>query len=137
HSGRLPTSVITTSPRRIPRAASVPARRAARSATCAKLTSSREPSRLRATKASRLGGAFSTTSSAKFIPGGIVGGRKRPRGNEGFPRDDGVECPPRRTRVSGAGEPGFGANFTSRGRRSAQALSARARQLTRQAYERE
>ncbi len=56
HSGRLPISVITTSPRPIPRAASAPARRALRSETSPKVHSRREPSRASSTSASSRGG---------------------------------------------------------------------------------
>ena len=57
HSGRLPTSVITTSPRRTPAPASAPASRAERSDTSPKSISRRPPSRASATSAGRAGSA--------------------------------------------------------------------------------
>ena len=65
--GRFPTTVITTSPRPTPRAASAPARRAERSATSPKEISRRSPSGPTATSASRDGSAASTTSATKLI----------------------------------------------------------------------
>ena len=67
HSGRLPISVITTSPRCTPRATRAPAARADASATSPKLHSLREPSRASATSARAEGGAASTVSREKFI----------------------------------------------------------------------
>src|SRR4051794_8647741 len=67
HSGRLPTSVSTMSPRPTPRAASAPASRPAASDTSPKRHSRRLPSRSSATSATRPGGAASTRSRAKFI----------------------------------------------------------------------
>src|SRR5437588_1977046 len=67
HSGRLPISVITTSPRRTPQRASVPARAAARSPTAWKLHSRRAPSRARSTSARPCGGSLPSTSAAKFM----------------------------------------------------------------------
>ena len=67
HSGRFPTTVITTSPRPTPRAASAPASRAERSATSPNEISRRSPSRAIATSASRDGSAASTTSATKLI----------------------------------------------------------------------
>src|SRR4051794_27156150 len=77
HSGRLPTSVITTSPRPIPRAASAPANRALRSASSPKAISVRDPSRPSAMSAGRSGGAASTRSRAKFMRGAAPRGGAR------------------------------------------------------------
>jgi hypothetical protein len=81
HSGRLPTRVITTFPRRTPRARSAPAARAVASATSPKRHSRRAPSRPSATSARWSGGAASTTSELKFTRG-----RLRRRGPDGAAR---------------------------------------------------
>ena len=67
HSGVLPITVITTSPRPAPCRARVDASRAERSATSPNGISRRFPSPSRATRAGRSRGAESTTSRAKFI----------------------------------------------------------------------
>ncbi len=67
HSGRLPMSVSTTSPRCTPRASSVPARRAERSAIAPKVCSWRAPSRASSMSATASGGAASTMSRVKFM----------------------------------------------------------------------
>ena len=73
------SSVSTTSPGPTPRASSVPARRALRSATSPKAISRRDPSRPSATSAGRSGGAASTTSRAKFTRAGRSGCRRTGR----------------------------------------------------------
>ena len=76
HSSRLPITVMTTSPGPTPRATSVPASRAAPSATAPKLCSVRRPSASIVTSAILAGSAASTTSRAKFT-GGILPGPDR------------------------------------------------------------
>src|SRR5205807_1784305 len=66
HSGRLPTSVRTTSPRCTPCTWSTPASSAADRETSPKRHSRRDPSRASSMSASRSAGAASTTSRAKF-----------------------------------------------------------------------
>ena len=66
HSGRLPISVITTSPFPTPRAASAPARRALRSAISANVHARRSPSRASSIRARSPGWRRSMTSRAKF-----------------------------------------------------------------------
>src|SRR4051794_7718606 len=70
HSGRLPMSVSTMSPRPTPRAASAPASRPERSETSPNDHSRRAPSRSSATSARRPGSAASTRSRAKFMRAG-------------------------------------------------------------------
>ena len=76
HSGRLPSSVSTTSPGSSPVRASRPASAPAAAETSPKLHSRRRPSLASSTIASRSGGAASTTSLVKFIgtPGSLLRG---------------------------------------------------------------
>jgi hypothetical protein len=60
---------MTTSPRSTPRAASVPASRAERSASSPKLSSLRSPSREMQTSAGLAGSAASTMSATKLAAG--------------------------------------------------------------------
>ena len=83
HSGRLPTSVRTTSPRPTPWAASAPASAAERSETSPNDHSRRPPSRSSATSARRAGSAASTRSRAKFMRPGTLVARCRGRPEPG------------------------------------------------------
>ena len=70
HSIRLPTRVITTSPRRTPRAAKAPESPAERAISSPKCQSRRLPSASIATIPGREAGERSITSSMKFTAGG-------------------------------------------------------------------
>ena len=66
HSIRLPTSVITTSPRPTPRAANAPDSPALRAISSPNPHTRRSPSREMVTRAGRADGNRSSTSSMKF-----------------------------------------------------------------------